>query len=165
VGSHLNRTGKIRHIHSFEANPKLIPLIRETHRLNGVSSDVVHGMVQSTAGEAGDFYVPADFWAASSKPNSRAEKISCPLFSLQNLVETIKPSFLMVDIEGGERELFAGLESLGTVQRILIEIHQPMIGRAGILAFFRDMSRLGFVYDQKYSTGKVLVLQHEGVPL
>ena len=166
VGSCLFKTGKIARIEAYEANPNLIPLIRETHRLNGVVSRVCNAIVDGEAsGDTTDFFVPADFWAASTRPRSSAERISCPHRSLDEVIRELNPTLLMVDIEGGEQTLFSNVESLGTIERILIEIHQPMIGRAGILRFFSDMVRLGFVYDQKYSTGKVLVLQRQDMPL
>jgi FkbM family methyltransferase len=165
VGSRLFKTGKINKIFSYEANAGLIPLIQETHSVNRVVSEVRHAVLGPEGGGDTEFFVPHDFWAASTKPREFSEKLICPRVSLNDAISDTSPTILMVDIEGGEKDLFKSSVTLGGVQQILIEIHQSMIGRAGIVSFFSDMCRLGFSYDQKFSLGKVLVFQRADMPL
>jgi FkbM family methyltransferase len=165
VGSCLFRTGKVERLVCYEGNPSLIPLIKETHRLNGVRSEARNAILGERSDGTTDIYVPKDFWAASTAENPRADKVTVPCASFQQVIADEKPTFLMVDIEGGEEFLFDSVTSLGTIERLLIEIHQPFIGRKGIQKFFMAMNRLDMVYDQKYSTGKVLIFQRSHLPL
>jgi FkbM family methyltransferase len=165
VGSCLFRTGKVDRVVAYEGNPSLVPLIKETHRLNGVQSDVRNAILGQRSEGSTDIFIPKDFWAASTAENPRAERVSVLCASFQQAIANEKPTFLLVDIEGGEESLFDSVTSLGTIERLLIEIHQPFIGRRGIQRFFMAMSRLGMVYDQKYSTGKVVLFQRDYLPL
>lgn len=56
-------------------------------------------------------------------PKSQAEKVDVPCASFAEVLDKEKPTFLLVDIEGGEVELFDIVETLGTVRHVLIEIH------------------------------------------
>ena len=89
-------------VHSFEANPMMEPIIRGNYALNeGASPDLTIGLLSEELGEA-EFYVPEMFWAASTNPISGARKISTPKISLNERIQTLQTSFLIMDIEGGE---------------------------------------------------------------
>jgi len=56
----------VRKVVAVEANPDMIPLIRETHSLNGVENvTLLNGVVAPEAGDPLEFYLRADFWASS----------------------------------------------------------------------------------------------------
>lgn len=51
----------------IEANPDLVPVIRETHRLNSTPNvDLRNAVVAGAGGPPVPFYLRADFWVSSS---------------------------------------------------------------------------------------------------
>lgn len=107
------------------------------------------------------FYVREDFWASSLSPRppgyTRVDQV--PLHSFQALLDTFRPSFIACDIEGGESTLFRGLNLTG-VTKILVELHQKVIGRRGMKRVFDTLSQKGFHYDQWHSSGSVVLFSH-----
>lgn len=165
VGSSLFKSGKVEKIVSYEANPRLIPLIQETHRLNGVNSEVRNFLLGADSEGTGSIFVPNDFWAASGTASSQAVEHFVPKASLQATIDEVQPTFMLIDIEGGETVLFDGVSELPSVHSVLIELHQMAIGREGIANFFKKMMSMGFGYDQRYSNGKVVLFQKLDFPM
>ncbi len=159
VGSSLNKSGKVEKIYSYEANPKIIPLLTETHRLNNVNSEIHNLILGQESSGTGSLFVPDHFWSATTHSIPKSTEYKIKKASLKNVILDIEPSFMLIDIEGGESTLFEGITNLPSVHSILIELHQGVIGRSGIKAFFEKMHSLDFVYDQRYSQGKVVLFQ------
>lgn len=74
VGSALFQSGKVEKIISYEANPKLIGLIRQTHARNGVNSVVFNVILTNTDEGSSRISMPADFWAASTVGATKDER-------------------------------------------------------------------------------------------
>jgi FkbM family methyltransferase len=145
-----------------EADPRLAEVIRRTHELNGVDGPTtIHTCVATcdsdllAQGEV-DFYVGAKF-CASSLLGARNPKqtVTVPVISLPDLIREHRSNVLIADIEGAETGVFNGT-SLESIERILMEIHPHRIKDAGVLQVFRDLAKLGFVYDITTSSGNVL---------
>ena len=73
------------------------------------------------------------------------------------------PTLLVVDIEGGELGLFDGVK-LTTVRKVLIEIHEKIIGGVGVKAVFDFFSAQDFYYDPLGSEGRVVLFRRLEVP-
>lgn len=120
---------------TVEANPDLIPLIRETHRLNGITNvEVRNGVVASGAGDGPvRFYIRQDFWASSMEPDSRAwlRSEDLPAFPIGALLAETRPSVLVCDIEGGESGLFDRAD-LSSLRAVVIELHPKVYGDEGV---------------------------------
>jgi len=118
---------------TVEANPDLIPLIRETHRLNGVTVDLRNGVATADDGPEIDFYLRADFWGSSMEPDSRPwlSKATLPRFGLKRLIAELNPTVIVCDIEGGELGLFDGADLSG-VRGVVIETHPKVYGAGGL---------------------------------
>jgi FkbM family methyltransferase len=128
-------------VFTYEANPKMEPLIQDTYRLNGVSPTVHLCMVGERAGTAA-FHASDDFTVSSKLPLSRdAELITVTVVAFQAELERIEPTILIVDIEGGEYEIFQ--RPLPNACRlILLELHPQMLGdrrAAQVLAWIKAM--------------------------
>ena len=80
-------------------------------------------------------------------------QIEVPVVKLHELLAELVPNVLIVDIEGGELDLFEGAETLGSVDRIALELHPQIYGSAGVLSVFRALCRLGFAYNSDLSHG------------
>lgn len=133
-------------VHSFEANPALMPLIKATYDRNAVSPAINNVLLGRGQGECA-FYVEADFWASSATPRSvDSILIKVAQRDLNEEFAQLAPTFLIVDIEGGEGEFFAYAELSG-VKKICLETHPDVLGNDGISQIFSHLFSLGFCLD------------------
>ena len=130
-------------VHCVEANPNLIEVIKLTHRVNNVSVSVFNEILSTQDGEA-DFYLHTDFWASGTHSFLGAP-IKVKTTSFKRRLDEIHPTMLIVDIEGGEETLFEGVDLTG-IKKIMVELHQPTIGRHGIKRVFDRLSAQNFHY-------------------
>lgn len=146
----------------YEANPHLLALIERTHALNGVRCSVENAVV--TSGESGGtrtFYLRDDFWASSLSPAPYGyrETVEVPVVSLEDVLARHRPTMLIIDIEGGELELFQNV-ALPGVRKVFIELHQNVIGRRGMKKIFDFFSERNFHYDQWHSSHAVVLFSY-----
>lgn len=128
------RVAGVERVVCVEANPDLLPLIAETHRLNGVCDvDLRNAIVARTGGGTADFYLRADFWASSMEPDSRpySRVVKVPTFALSDLVAEVRPTVIVCDIEGGELGLFDAADLTG-VRAVVLELHPKVYGPEGL---------------------------------
>lgn len=147
-------------VHAFEANPDLKPLIERNYAQNNVKPFLHQIMlVDGDASDEYNFHVAPDFWASSAvhhEPGSRT--ISVPTASFIQTIEEIEPTYLVVDIEGGERELFSKSMDFGKVRHLLIELHPQKIGAEAVAQVVDGLKSSGFVKNKKLSKGKVVLM-------
>ena len=137
------RTGSDK-VFTYEANPELIPLIRETHARNAVTPTLTNALLAQGEGER-EFRIEADFWASSAhRDGGRA--ITVKQVDLNSELARIRPSFMIVDIEGGEAEFFAGAE-LSMVHKICVETHPDVLGDKVLSEMFAGLVAKGFALD------------------
>jgi FkbM family methyltransferase len=120
----------VEQVVAIEANPDLIPLIRETHRLNGITNvDLRNGIAAKMNGDRVPFYLRTDFWSSSMEPHSRpfAREVSLPSFGIGSLIAELQPTIIVCDIEGGEDGLFDDAD-LTSVRAIVMELHPKVYG-------------------------------------
>ncbi len=156
------KTGQVKALTAYEANPKLIPLIRENAALNGVEFEVVNAVVDpSESGGTVPFYVRRDFWSSSLSPTPGGylEEVAVPRIAFAEMLDRHRPTTLIVDIEGGEAHLFRDVPLTG-VKKIYMELHQNLIGRVGMKKVFDFLSSKDFHYDQHHSRGSVVLFSH-----
>ncbi|MGB0960124.1 MAG: FkbM family methyltransferase [Halocynthiibacter sp.] len=124
------RNPEVEAVTAVEANPKLIRLIRETHRLNDALRVILkNGVVTKDDTVTLPFYIRKDFWASSMEPDSRpyAEKMDLPCFNINALVKDVNPTVIACDIEGGEDGLFDNVDLSG-VRAMILEFHPKVYG-------------------------------------
>lgn len=146
----------------IEADPRLAPLIRRTHQLNGLPAPVAVRTCVATCDDAllaqkeVDFHVGVKFCASSILGVGRSKgTVRVPVLSLVDLIAETRANVLIADIEGAETGIFNGTP-LGTIERILMEIHPHRIGDAGVKKIFNGLGAIDFVYDMEASAGAVL---------
>ncbi len=144
-------------VHCVEANPRLIEVIRLTHRVNKVAATVYNEILGSEEGET-DFFVNQDFWASGTHA-FLGDPIKVPTKPFQRRLDEIHPTMLILDIEGGEEALFENV-SLAGVKKIMLELHQPTIGRRGIKRVFDLLSAQDFHYETWHSSRSIVTFSH-----
>ena len=138
------------HVFAYEANPALEPYIRETYQLNHVEPHTQIGVLGHKGGSV-PFYVEKAFCASSTiRPSAVAQEIRVPMIKFEDELARLKPTFLLVDIEGGEHDLLVRTE-LPTVKKILIELHEKVLGKEKIDEIYDHLAKQGFQY--RFSKG------------
>ncbi|OHC61898.1 MAG: hypothetical protein A3H93_06890 [Rhodocyclales bacterium RIFCSPLOWO2_02_FULL_63_24] len=137
------RTGAAK-VFAYEANPELIQLIRETHAKNDVAPTLINALLAKGEGER-EFHLESDFWASSAhRAGGRA--ITVKQLDLNAELARAKPTFLIVDIEGGEAEFFTGAD-LSMVHKICVETHPDVLGDRVLSEMFAGLVAQGFALD------------------
>jgi FkbM family methyltransferase len=137
------RTGAER-VFAYEANSEMIPLIRKTHEKNNIAPTLINALLAKGDGER-EFHLEEDFWASSAH-RTGGRSITVKQLDLNSELMRIKPSFLIVDIEGGEAEFFAGAD-LSTLQKICVETHPDVLGDRVLSEMFAGLVAKGFALD------------------
>jgi FkbM family methyltransferase len=116
-------------VFTYEANPRLEPLIRDTFALNQVSPTLSICMGGKQKGTI-PFFLARDFWVSSTvRAPIHIEEVTVGVVPLQEEIDRIKPTVFIADIEGGEYELFRDF-SFPTCRLIMIELHPHVLGEA-----------------------------------
>jgi FkbM family methyltransferase len=151
------RLGSAR-VFAFEADPDLEPCIRETYALNGVEPTLEMCAIGSRSGRV-VLYRDKHFISSSvARRRVGAKPVEVPGKALNYVVGKVQPSVLVVDAEGAERELFDQAE-LPSVKKIVLELHERVIGPAGTEQVRRNLVGMGFKEDQRLSSNEHLVLR------
>jgi FkbM family methyltransferase len=158
------KTGKVKELHCFEADPRLIDLIRHTHEANQVVGSQVNNVILTSDPELLErgtvtFHQRTHFWGSSTTLEHGRRvlnSVEVPTRSFSDALRSIRPTVIICDIEGGERDLFRGADLSG-VKRIALETHQSVLGGKGMQLLFKDLHEAGFHYDQRYSQRSVVV--------
>lgn len=150
----------VERVVSFEANPLLIPKIQRTLDDNGIGGQrfELHNAILG-AEDSGtiDFHIHQDFWASSlRKTTATIQSFPIPLVSFDKTIKTVRPTVIVCDIEGGEKALFSTCDLAG-VRSVYLELHQRVIGPAGMRDVFQAFHDRGFHYDQNHSSGAIVL--------
>ncbi|WP_319781516.1 FkbM family methyltransferase [Oceanisphaera sp. IT1-181] len=141
---------------AYEANPALLPLIMSNMERNRVQFEARNTLLADTKASR-DFYVTPAFWASSLlEPDSEPyQKVTVAAVDKNVVMDELKPTALVVDIEGGEAEFFAGLD-LTTVNKIIIEIHPAVLDDATLSTLYASLLNKGFKLNFSASSKVVL---------
>jgi Methyltransferase FkbM domain len=105
------------------------------------------------------FYVREAFWESSTVPDGRpAQAITVPAKSFNDEAARINPSFLIMDIEGGEYELCRHMRFFD-IKQLLIEVHKGKLGDKRARQVRSRLYRAGFRVDRKLTMWEVLFLE------
>jgi hypothetical protein len=78
--------------------------------------------------------------------------------ALNYVVQRFRPTLVIIDAEAAERELFDGAE-LTSVTKIMLELHDRVIGPQATDRVRATLSKLGFREDRRLTTSDHLVLR------
>jgi FkbM family methyltransferase len=141
---------------AYEANPELIPLIRAVHEANGASPHVENALLGKGSGER-NFYVEPDFWDSSTlRGSDRARSVRVPQLDAADELARLRPTFLIVDIEGGECEFFSDLD-LAMIRKLCIEVHPRLVGNAALSGLVAGFFAQGLALEFGGLRGEVLL--------
>ncbi|MEX0340365.1 MAG: FkbM family methyltransferase [Arenibacterium sp.] len=153
----------VRAIHTYEANPELIDYIAKLHAVNDVTNVTVHNkLLGPKASGPVDFFVRKQILSSSLSREQGPETITrvakIEVEDINYVLERIKPTVLICDIEGAESTLLPAA-NFKTLRGAVIETHPQWIGASGVRAVFDAMHKAGLTYFAKGSKGKVVAFQ------
>jgi FkbM family methyltransferase len=157
ISAYCAKNAHTKAVFCVEANPQLIEVIKLTHHINGVNATIFGEILAKDPGEA-EFFVNKDFWASGTH-KSLGTMIKVRTASMQERLDALRPTMLIVDIEGGEETLFDGVD-LACVRKIMIELHQHIIGRRGVKKVFDVLSAQNFHYETYHSASSVVTFSN-----
>lgn len=130
-----------------EANPQLLPLIANVHQINGVQPTVLHGVMSEQHDiDHCRFHLHRNFWSSSlQEPQGSYETVDVPVMHWSAMLEQLSPTYLVMDIEGGEIELLENFEA-ASVERMLIEFHPRKTGQASMDRVLQQLADQGFLH-------------------
>lgn len=145
---------------TYEANPSLQPYIKQTFSLNKVDPHLTICILGDKEGEQ-KFYVQKSFWSSSTIPNKESGiTITVPVISFQEELQKIKPTLLLIDIEGGEYELLNSTK-LDTVKKIIMELHTSKIGKEKANSILETLKEQRFLLQDKSAGGRELFFERQ----
>ena len=132
-------------VHSYEANPTMESLIRKNYELNGVKPHLKMCMLDEKPGSC-TFHVSEHFARSSAyqlKDQGETKAYEVPVESLNDEIHRIKPTVLIMDVQGSEGKLL-GFADLSNVQKLLVEVHSNVIGISRVNELRRQLRNQGF---------------------
>jgi FkbM family methyltransferase len=151
-------------VHVYEADARLEGAIRDLYRLNGVAADL-HMCALGPKDETLDLHVTADFWESSfldpKVPVVSTMSVPVRAFDAEMARHEPAPSFLIVDIEGGEYDLLRGV-SLAGFEKVVCEVHPQLLGRWKLRGIRWLLAKRGFRRDETLSTSRVWYFERRG---
>ncbi|MCR8726813.1 FkbM family methyltransferase [Frigidibacter sp. ROC022] len=157
---------KVRQVHAYEANPRMIPYIREVHRLNRVEHIQLTNAALGPKSGTVNFYIRAEFpdSSMSDQEDSQLSPVvaveEVPMLDIAAEFRRVAPTFLICDIEGAEADLLPATD-LSTLRCAVVELHPQWIGSAGVKAVFDAMAAAGLTYYPRSSRNKVVTFRRD----
>ena len=145
---------------SFEANPDLLPHIRELHRVNRLENTIsVENAVLCGTGPRPaliDFNIAGDFRSSSLLKRGKApvQTIKVPTAGFAEVVAGFRPSVLLMDIEGGELSLLRDAD-LSAFRAVIIEFHPGAYSDEGMEECKNILVSAGFAPLESHSPRRI----------
>ncbi len=148
-------------VFTYEANPQLMDVIRQVHELNQVTPTVSNVLLGEGEGEQ-TFWLEKDYWASSLIQLSQdSTPIRVRQIDLNQEIRRVRPSFMILDIEGGEYE-FLRHARLDPIRKMVIEVHPQALGYTRISEMLGWLFAAGFALDLGNMRKHVFYLFREG---
>jgi hypothetical protein len=126
--------------------------------INNVNPTLEICLVGVNNGES-DFYLSGDFWSSSAVHHDKdGRKIKIPVKAFNQEIKRINPTFLIVDVEGGEYELLQYADFYN-VKKLLIEVHPHILGWEKINLIKKKLADVGFLINEQVSGSQEFFLE------
>lgn len=139
-------------VYTFEANPLLKPGINKMYSRNHVNPHLEFVILGKENGIA-SFYVNRQSLLASGLHESVAQKqkIEVEQKNLNEKIREINPTYLIMDIEGGEYEIINEID-FHTISKVQFELHPSILDTQKISQIFTKLACNGFEKSKSLSS-------------
>lgn len=144
---------------AYESNPYLIALIKRNQQINHISFEVRKKILvsQRSLTPVISFNISENENMSSVKNYQREghkikEVVEVETEYIGDVVASFLPTFLIVDIEGGEEDLFSHTDFLlnTSIHKILVEVDPEIIGEDACTAVVKNILDVGFNLVTRY---------------
>jgi FkbM family methyltransferase len=141
-------------VYTFEANSSLKETIDKLYKKNNVRPKLTFAMLGETAGIQKFYRNTKTFLASSSEKSNDTshECVEVTVLSLNDTIRKIQPTYLMMDIEGGESDIF-NIIDFQSIKKIQFELHPAILGEEKVQAIFNKLRSNNFSADDTLSLG------------
>ncbi len=140
---------------TYEANPNLIPVIEANKRLNDCDFPVVNKILShDKTKKMVNFNRTKIFWTSSVEININHNIINSISVETENINDVITANninYLLVDIEGGEYDIFNEELDFEKLDKICLELHPSNIGAKKCSDIVKLILNKGFIYNMAIS--------------
>lgn len=138
-------------VFTFEANPGMAALIKQLYLRNNVLPAVTYAILGRERG-LNKFYVSDNgFFSSSQIPLKNAKEIKVEVLPLNEVIQTIKPTYFIMDIEGGEYEIFSFID-FQTIRKIQFELHPDLLDNEKVKEIFSILVKNDFKRDDRFES-------------
>lgn len=139
-------------VYTFEANQRLERNIRELYERNEVSPHLEFAILGRNEGVR-TFYRNKESLLASGLQgdgirNNQAMEVREK--NLNTMIARIRPTYLIMDIEGGEYAIFEDID-FQTITKVQFELHPGILDSSQVDAIFGKLTANGFVKDGSFN--------------
>jgi len=139
-------------VYTFEANPYLRESIRELYTRNGVDPHLEFAILGKEEGKT-VFYRNKESLLASGLEGSSIrsnQQIEVLKKNLNAKIKEIRPTYLIMDIEGGEYDIFMEID-FQTIRKIQFELHPTILDAPKIDQIFKKLEKNNFSRDGSFN--------------
>lgn len=145
-----------QNVFSFEANPKMDSLIRETYRLNDVAPQLRMRAV-TTDGAALSFFAADNLVSSSAYARDvSGQHVTVESVTIAAVLRDLAPTVLVMDVEGAEVDLLPAANLTG-VRCIILETHPQIVGKDKIDALISGLTAQGFSVEADFQKNVLLM--------
>lgn len=151
IAAHCAKTIGNEMVNTFEANDLMEPVINELFIKNKVQPKF---KIAFLGNNQETFLAQKNFLASSEKISSgEGSQIKVPLLNLNSEISRIRPTYLIMDIEGNEFEVFEMID-FQTIFKVQFELHPKLLTESQIDFIFKKLEEQKFKKDSSVSTEK-----------
>jgi FkbM family methyltransferase len=155
------RLSDSRNLHTLEPNPQLLNTIDSIAAANGVTPNVLNAAVGTQDGKQA-FFFAENFLASSAYDRGQnAKKTMVQVMAMSALLERIRPTFIVFDIEGAEQDVLT-VPIPPEVRVLCGELHPHIIGNHAASDVIRSIIDSGFVFLADQSQGRAVAFVRPG---
>lgn len=138
---------------SVEANPFLKEYHEKVFKLNHLYPKILYNSIGKSGDETVFFIDRENFWSSSLIPfeGKNVVKMNVKNIDINDLIETIRPTFLIIDVEGFESELIKLIKDFKSIIKIQIETHPQLIGMDKVNEIIPVLTGHSFIFDKDFS--------------
>ena len=150
-----------RNVFCYEANASLEGVIRRNYALNELYPELTMKAV-TVDGQPVTFYQSQNIISSSVFDRARNDKKTLvESVEFKSVLDEVNPDVLIMDIEGGEIDLFT-LPSLGNIRHIIVELHPHIVGEEKIEKLLKHMESIGYFVRSRER--KTVYMTYQKVP-
>ncbi|HRO41264.1 MAG TPA: FkbM family methyltransferase [Flavipsychrobacter sp.] len=137
-------------VFTFEANKKLQPLINKMYAANQVQPTLQFGLLGQGKKQTA-FYTHNDSFLASSMHQLEDTTVAViDQFDLNETIRSIKPTYLVLDIEGAEYDILKHID-FHTIRKIQLETHPTIVSEKKMQEVYERLVTYGFMKDTRFA--------------